>query len=80
MTATPPPPSSDLIIIGGGPAGCAAAVMAASVGLRSVLIEPVSLCHTLRRIPAINNVLGGHTTGPALADAVTTDVAAHARS
>ncbi|CAM5436669.1 hypothetical protein SVIOM342S_06466 [Streptomyces violaceorubidus] len=30
---------TDLLIVGGGPAGCAAAVMAASVGMRSVLIE-----------------------------------------
>ncbi|TQF01945.1 FAD-dependent oxidoreductase [Kitasatospora acidiphila] len=67
------PSPHDLIIIGGGPAGCAAAVMAASVGMRSVLVEPRSLCHTLRRIPALGNVLG-FTAGPALADAITADV------
>ncbi|MFD0404147.1 FAD-dependent oxidoreductase [Kitasatospora sp. NPDC127116] len=67
------PSPSDLIIVGGGPAGCAAAVMAASVGMRSVLVEPHTLCHTLRRIPALDNVLG-FTTGPALADAITADV------
>lgn len=65
---------TDLIIIGGGPAGCAAARTAASVGMRSLLIEPDALCRTLHRIPALNNVLGGHTTGPELADAITTEV------
>ncbi|MFJ8848188.1 FAD-dependent oxidoreductase [Streptomyces cyaneofuscatus] len=66
---------TDLIVIGGGPAGCAAARTGASVGLRSVLIEPDTLCHNLYRIPALNNVLGGHTSGPALADAITAELA-----
>ncbi len=66
-------PDTDLVIIGGGPAGCAAAVMAASVGMRSVLIEPKALGHTLHRIPALDNVLG-FTSGPAFADALTSDV------
>ncbi|NEE06615.1 FAD-dependent oxidoreductase, partial [Streptomyces sp. SID7499] len=34
------PLDTDLIIIGGGPAGCAAARMAAGVGMRSILVEP----------------------------------------
>ncbi|WP_344343258.1 FAD-dependent oxidoreductase [Kitasatospora putterlickiae] len=63
----------DLVIIGGGPAGCAAAVMAASVGLRSALIERRELGATLRRVPAVGNVLG-FATGTAFADAVTADV------
>ncbi|KUH40623.1 FAD-dependent oxidoreductase [Streptomyces changanensis] len=67
---------TDLIVIGGGPAGCAAARTAAGVGLRSVLIEPDAPCHTLHRIPALDNVLGGHTTGPALARAVAAELAA----
>ncbi|MFC8760849.1 FAD-dependent oxidoreductase [Streptomyces sp. NPDC057193] len=65
---------TDLIIIGGGPAGCAAARMAASVGMRSILIEPDRLCRNLYRIPALNNVLGGYTSGPELADAITTEL------
>ncbi|MFE4337190.1 FAD-dependent oxidoreductase [Streptomyces sp. NPDC056831] len=65
---------TDLIVIGGGPAGCAAAHMAASVGMRSVLIEPDTLCRNLYRIPAVNNVLGGCTSGPELADAITTEL------
>ncbi|MFC9188405.1 FAD-dependent oxidoreductase [Streptomyces cyaneofuscatus] len=67
--------ATDLIVIGGGPAGCAAARTAASVGLRSVLIEPDTLCRNLYRIPALNNVLGGHTSGPALAEAITEELA-----
>ncbi len=66
-------PDTDLVIVGGGPAGCAAAVMAASLGLRSVLVEPKTLGHTLRRVPALDNVLG-FASGPAYADALSADV------
>ncbi len=38
--------------------------------MRSVLIEPDRLCRNLYRIPVLNNVLGGHSGGPALADAI----------
>ncbi|QKV92967.1 FAD-dependent oxidoreductase [Streptomyces sp. NA02950] len=66
---------TDLLIVGGGPAGCAAAVMAASVGMRSVLVESgEALCGGLRRIPVVRNVLG-FTTGPGLAAAIETDIA-----
>ncbi|MEU7365864.1 pyridine nucleotide-disulfide oxidoreductase [Streptomyces hygroscopicus] len=66
---------TDLLIIGGGPAGCAAAVMAASVGMRSVLIESDdALCRALRRIPVVSNVLGA-TSGPDLAATIEADLA-----
>jgi thioredoxin reductase len=65
---------TDLIIIGGGPAGCAAARMAASVGMRSILVEPDRLCRNLYRIPALNNVLGGYTSGPELADSIVAEL------
>nr|WP_043491291.1 FAD-dependent oxidoreductase [Streptomyces bingchenggensis] len=66
---------ADLIVVGGGPAGCAAAVMAAGLGMRSVLVDPgEALCRTLERIPVLGNVLG-FSTGPALAAAITADVA-----
>ncbi|MFJ1594721.1 FAD-dependent oxidoreductase [Kitasatospora albolonga] len=68
------PFTTDLIIIGGGPAGCAAARMSASVGMRSILIEPDQLCRNLYRIPALNNVLGGYTDGPQLADAIVAEL------
>ncbi|MFI1257521.1 FAD-dependent oxidoreductase [Streptomyces netropsis] len=67
-------PDTDLLIIGGGPAGCAAARMAASVGMRSILIEPDVLCRNLYRIPALNNVLGGYASGSELADSITTEL------
>ncbi|MGX2995774.1 FAD-dependent oxidoreductase [Streptomyces sp. JNUCC 64] len=65
---------TDLIVIGGGPAGCAAARMAASVGMRSILVEPDRLCRNLYRIPALNNVLGGYTSGPELADSIVAEL------
>ncbi|MGW2841410.1 FAD-dependent oxidoreductase [Streptomyces sp. NPDC001493] len=73
-TGPPMTHDTDLLVVGGGPAGCAAARMAASVGMRSILIEPDSLCRSLCRIGALDNVLGGHTSGPALADAITAEV------
>lgn len=77
MAATPLPDGHfDLIIVGGGPAGCAAALMAASVGMRSVLVEAEdALCGKLQHIAAVNNVSGGHTSGPELAAAITKDLA-----
>ncbi|MFJ7127582.1 FAD-dependent oxidoreductase [Streptomyces sp. NPDC098101] len=65
---------TDLIIVGGGPAGCAAARMAASVGMCSILIEPDRLCRNLYRIPALNNVLGGYTSGPEFADSIVAEL------
>ncbi|MCX4733895.1 FAD-dependent oxidoreductase [Streptomyces sp. NBC_01363] len=73
-TGSPATHDTDLIIIGGGPAGCAAARMAASVGMRSILVEPDRLCRNLFRIPALNNVLGGYTSGPELADSIVAEL------
>jgi len=73
-TGSPTIHDADLIIMGGGPAGCAAAHMAAGLGMRSVLVEPDVLCRNLYRIPALNNVLGGHTTGPGLADSIAAEL------
>ncbi|MFE0426450.1 FAD-dependent oxidoreductase [Streptomyces sp. NPDC058953] len=67
---------TDLIVVGGGPAGCAAARMAASVGMRSMVIEPDRLCRNLYRIPALNNALGGYSRGVELADAMTAELKA----
>lgn len=67
--------STDLVVIGGGPAGCAAAVMATSVGMRVTLVNAGSeLGGALWRIPTIQNVLGGHSNGPDLAMAIISDV------
>ncbi|MGK5631861.1 FAD-dependent oxidoreductase [Streptomyces sp. URMC 123] len=68
------PRDTDLIVVGGGPAGCAAALMAASLGMRTVLIEPDRLCGKLYAVGALDNVPGGHRSGPGLADAIAADV------
>ncbi|MEL5959226.1 FAD-dependent oxidoreductase [Streptomyces sp. CLV115] len=73
-TGSPTTHDADLIVIGGGPAGCAAARMAASVGMRSILVEPDRLCRNLYRIPALNNVLGGYSSGPELADSIVAEL------
>lgn len=74
MTATSSRHSTGLLIVGGGPAGCAAALMAASLGMRSILIEADVLCGKLQHIAAVNNVVGGHTSGPELGAAIAKDV------
>ncbi|MFH0243204.1 FAD-dependent oxidoreductase [Streptomyces sp. HK10] len=73
-TGSPATRDTDLIVVGGGPAGCATARMAAGVGMRSILVEPDRLCRNLYRIPALNNVLGGHTSGPELAETITAEL------
>jgi thioredoxin reductase (NADPH)/alkyl hydroperoxide reductase subunit F len=76
MTTPTPATYADLLIIGGGPAGCAAALMADSLGLRTVLVEEQpALCHKLRHIGDLTNVPGDHPTGDGLADAITRDIA-----
>jgi hypothetical protein len=67
-------PDPDLVIVGGGPAGCAAAVMASSLGLRSVLVERRALCGKLQSISAMVNVLGDVSSGRELAARVAADV------
>ncbi|WP_327072006.1 FAD-dependent oxidoreductase [Kitasatospora sp. NBC_01302] len=64
----------DLVIVGGGPAGCAAALMAASLGLRSVLIESNDIGGRLQVIGALANVPGDWADGPSLANAVARDI------
>ncbi|MFF2080596.1 FAD-dependent oxidoreductase [Kitasatospora sp. NPDC058162] len=64
----------DLVIVGGGPAGCAAALMAASLGLRSVLIESNSIGGRLHVIGALSNVPGDWADGPSLAKALARDI------
>ncbi len=57
---------ADLVVVGGGPAGCAAAIMASSLGLRTILVEPQRLCHKLESIASVANVLG-YSTGTQIA-------------
>lgn len=69
------PIDADLVIVGGGPAGCSAAVMASSLRMRSVLLEPGALCGKLHAVAHMQNVIG-HGTGPELAAHAAADVAA----
>ncbi|WP_306474101.1 hypothetical protein [Streptomyces sp. Ru87] len=36
-------------------------------------MEPDALAHSLHRVPVLNNVLSGHSSGPALAIAITAE-------
>jgi thioredoxin reductase len=65
----------DLIVVGAGPAGCAAAVMAASLGQHVTIVEPGPVGGRLHDIGALENVPGGWATGPALAQALAADLA-----
>lgn len=64
----------DILIVGAGPAGVAAAVMAASLRLRTIVVERDQVGGRLRHIGALENVPGGWSSGRALADALRTDL------
>ncbi|MER6844822.1 FAD-dependent oxidoreductase [Streptomyces platensis] len=66
---------TDLIVIGAGPAGCAAALMAASLGQQVTVIEADKVGGKLHDIGALENVPGAWATGPALAQALAADLA-----
>lgn len=67
-------PDADLVVIGAGPAGCAAVVMAESLNVATILVDPAEICAKLTAIPILDNVLGGFTTGAALAEKAAEDV------
>ncbi|GAA2417822.1 FAD-dependent oxidoreductase [Streptomyces mauvecolor] len=69
-----PPFETDLVVVGAGPAGVAAAVMAASLGLRTVVVEPGLVGGKLHAVKALENVSGGWSTGPQLAEALASDL------
>lgn len=58
MVAAPVPPEYDLTIVGAGPAGLAAAVNAASEGLRTVVVEAVAPGGQAGTTSMIENYLG----------------------
>src|SRR5712692_7015914 len=58
MVAAPSRPEYDLVIVGAGPAGLAAAVNAASEGLRTVVIEAVAPGGQAGTTSMIENLLG----------------------
>ncbi|MEU7151235.1 FAD-dependent oxidoreductase [Streptomyces sp. NPDC039022] len=65
---------TDLLVVGAGPAGVAAAVMAASLDMRSIVVEAERVGEKLHRIDALENVPGAWSTGPQLADALSQDL------
>jgi NADPH-dependent 2,4-dienoyl-CoA reductase/sulfur reductase-like enzyme len=58
MVAAPSRPGYDLVIVGAGPAGLAAAVNAASEGLRTVMVEAVAPGGQAGTTSMIENLLG----------------------
>ncbi|MFH8295029.1 FAD-dependent oxidoreductase [Streptomyces sp. NPDC018059] len=68
---------ADLLVIGAGPAGVAAAVMASSLRMKTVLVEAEQVGAKVRAIGALENVPGGWSSGPALAEALSADIARH---
>ncbi|MFF4409855.1 FAD-dependent oxidoreductase [Streptomyces sp. NPDC001404] len=68
---------ADLLVVGAGPAGVAAAVMASSLRMTTVVVEPEQVGAKLRSIGAMENVPGGWSTGAALAEALASDLARH---
>lgn len=59
---------TELAVVGAGPAGCAAALMADSVGVSCVLLERGAVGGRLRSVPEILNMPGVADDGPSFAD------------
>ncbi|CAO0827355.1 NAD(P)/FAD-dependent oxidoreductase [Streptomyces microflavus] len=65
---------TDVLVVGAGPSGMAAAVMAGSLNLRTVIVEAGAVGGKLHVIGALENVPGNWSTGPQLAEALTADL------
>jgi thioredoxin reductase (NADPH)/alkyl hydroperoxide reductase subunit F len=66
--------TADVVIVGAGPAGVAAAVMADSLGMSSLVVESQAVASKIRLIGALGNVPGGWSNGTSLADALNQDL------
>lgn len=66
---------TEMLIVGAGPAGVAAALMAASVGMRTTLIEAEQVGGNLNAISGLANVPGSWSKGAELAEAMAADIA-----
>ncbi|WP_331738562.1 FAD-dependent oxidoreductase [Embleya sp. NBC_00896] len=64
----------DMVVVGAGPAGVAAALLAASLTMRTVVVEADQIGGKLHTIGALDNVSGNWTNGPQLASALTKDL------
>ncbi|NUK23709.1 FAD-dependent oxidoreductase [Streptomyces lunaelactis] len=69
-----PSHEADVLVVGAGPAGVAAAMMAASLQLRTVVVEAGQIGGKLHTIGAVENVAGDWSTGPQLAQALARDL------
>ncbi len=69
-----PSHEADVLVVGAGPAGVAAAVMAASLNLQTVVVEAGRIGGKLLTIGALENVAGNWSTGPQLARALALDL------
>ncbi|MGW7463847.1 FAD-dependent oxidoreductase [Streptomyces xantholiticus] len=65
---------TDVAVVGAGPAGVAAAVMAASLNLRTIVVEADRVGGKLHTIKALENVPGTWSNGPQLAEALAADI------
>ncbi|MEU1789129.1 FAD-dependent oxidoreductase [Streptomyces sparsogenes] len=65
---------TDVLVVGAGPSGVAAAVMAASLNLRTVVVETDAVGGKLHVIGALENVPGNWSTGRQLAEALAADL------
>ncbi|MGW2890553.1 FAD-dependent oxidoreductase [Streptomyces griseoruber] len=68
------PYDADMLVVGAGPAGVAAALMAASLNLRVIVVESGPVGGKLHRVSALENVSGNWSTGPQLAEALAADL------
>ncbi|MFD5881050.1 oxidoreductase [Streptomyces yangpuensis] len=68
---------AELLVVGAGPAGVAAAVMASSLRMKALVVEADQVGSKLRAIGSLENVPGGWSAGPALAEAMASDLARH---
>ncbi|MFF7705355.1 FAD-dependent oxidoreductase [Streptomyces lydicus] len=68
------PHETDVLVVGAGPSGVAAAVMAASLNLRTVVVEAGAVGGKLHVIGALENVPGNWSTGSQLAEALAADL------
>ncbi|MER8226060.1 FAD-dependent oxidoreductase, partial [Streptomyces sp. NPDC094143] len=68
------PYKTDVLVVGAGPSGVAAAVMAASLNLRTVVVEAGAVGGKLHAIGALENVPGNWSTGSRFAEALAADL------
>ncbi|MFJ3658314.1 FAD-dependent oxidoreductase [Streptomyces nigra] len=68
------PHEADVLVVGAGPSGVAATLMAASLNLRTVLVDPAPVGGKLHAIGSLENVPGNWSTGPQLAAGLAADV------